>query len=155
MTDDACTPFYGSRKYKLEDEVIEVKRAAGRPPLNFAVRTYIGHEVYRMPDPTLGLTPRQLYDDRDWPRDSDGQPWFHVPITNKSGLKDGDRVIWKGSIHDFLYNEGVIVEHHHVLHVETPGGALFAALSFAEDDRKCWVSGAVCDARALARIDFT
>jgi hypothetical protein len=144
--------FYG-KSFPTEDTTIIPSR--NRHLVNFYVQQYEGFEIYSLPDQTLGLTSAQLYDDREWPRGTDGRPLYHRPITDRGGIKDGDRVIWKNNPFDYSWGEGVVRIRGGEFTVETLDGSFFGALAFGEDDRASWVCTCVCNAKALSRVDFS
>lgn len=61
-----------------------------------------GWDVYLKP---TDLTVGECLDERQWPRDSAGNPTKHIPVKE---LKDGLEVIWKGNFFDYLWNFGII-----------------------------------------------
>jgi len=94
-----------------------------------------GWTVYKYPE-EKHLTLSQIFDDRDWPRDNNGVPLYHIPL-KKDEAKEGVRVIYKGNIFDYVWNEDKITE--------TPDGFIIDMGNFVsymdwDEKEKEWVT---------------
>lgn len=140
----------------MKIETIVVSRDGPDRLSGLICQQFSGFEVYPLPPAELGLTPRQVYDDRQWPRDAGGEPLHHRPIVDEAALRAGDRVVWKGNPFDHVYDEGIVGDYGREggLWVETPTGTVGGVLGFGRDSRACWVCGVAMDLACLARIDF-
>jgi len=145
------------------------KSKTTNPPTPASVGYYAGFEVYRLPtwhqDSRVLVTPAglpatetdlpQLLDDREWPRNPDGSPTWLVPIRQALEMRDGLRVLWKGTHRDYLWCWGTVRRQKNgACHIQGDHG-LSGTLHFAEDDRKCWTTGTILHEAAIARADFS
>jgi hypothetical protein len=88
--------------------------------LNWTVREYMGCDVY-------------IEGDQD-----------KKPITTKSGIKVGDRLVAWGYI--------IVVTELDPPSAETTSGSTLVILEFDKDDRHCWVAGGMINKRALKQL---
>ena len=83
----------------------------------------------------------QCLDDRLWPRDSNGEPTRHIPITKPIV---GQRVIWKGNFFDYLWDFGVVVERDGTIYIERLDNENVWSSPVYDEARKLWVINGVC-----------
>jgi len=83
----------------------------------------------------------QQLDDRLWPRHADGKPVYHIPLTE---IKPGMRVIWKGSLCDYVWNFGIITEYYGDLHVEAVENKAHWGNPVFDKDLGQWVTHGAC-----------
>lgn len=123
------------------------------PEIGWMCCEYHGFEIYKKPDAIL--TPRQLLDNREWPRKTNGEPVFHKKIMDKDGIKVGDKIIVKANPFDYIYDlaEVVLFDKEEGLWASTCG--MICPLEFGVDDRNCWVSGGVVNLAALKVMKAT
>ena len=108
------------------DRVVELRKLKNRGPIEWLGMLPIRQELTVIPgDPTNdrkirfkciehdgwtmyhkptepSLTPRQIFDDREWPRDENGKPIYHKPLL-KDEIREGMKVVAKDNIFDYIY----------------------------------------------------
>lgn len=85
----------------------------------------------------------ERYDDRHWKRNINGDPTNHHLI-GETGLVEGMTVIWKGSIFDYVWNEGVIRKNGNDWYVESPTDSKHWGNPTFNVEQNCWVTNGAC-----------
>lgn len=106
-----------------------------------------GWKIYKKPKEQL--TMKQLYDDREWPRDDNGKPLYHKVI-RKGELKENMHVIFKGTLSDYLWAFGTVNKMKEDFIIES--GNTMALVKFSDDDRNCYVITALINTKAIAKM---
>jgi hypothetical protein len=96
--------------------------------LNWVIYEYIGSEICK-----------QL-DDKDQP----------ILLMNEDDIQPGDTILFAGMFGEWY--EGIVSPDKTSSTVKD--GKLCTLLSFAKDDRKCWVSVGLVNLEALGRLDI-
>ena len=111
--------------------------------LNFICKEYCGTEIYKRRDILGTNTLQELLEDIESRKHE-----LTKSLINKDDIKNGDKVL-VFTLFDFReldvkeFNGSYLSDN-----------SFLYSLSFAEDDRKCWVCSGLCNLAALAEVDF-
>jgi hypothetical protein len=121
--------FMGRVPIRPELEVIP--EDPNRPKLNWIVKDYVGHEVYRY---------------------SHGRVWTKATLTNRDDLKPGDQIATVALLGGYLLLT-VVKDNDGELYGDSDN--TIGMLEFDKDDRHCWVCTGHINKRGLARANKT
>lgn len=116
----------------------------GKTTLNWAVREYIGTEVYR---PPAGLTRAEVRDRTKWPEG------FELTPVKTPKLKVGDLLLVP-SLFGGMYLGTIRADQGGNPYFLSEGGSMYGSLEFGKDDRECWICSGLGNLDAVQRLEL-
>jgi hypothetical protein len=107
-----------------------------------------GWTIYKKP--AVAMTKRQLLDERQWPRNAEGEPSVHIPLKSNE-IQEGMEVVVKNTLADYLWGL-MTVSRNSYGQYQLVNEYIGVSIGIAEDDRDCWVSYGIFNLRAIQKV---